>query len=115
MLAAYPLMSAVQLVSGRIGRVTGLGLAANLKNLMPKWMLLTLVGLLIVANTINIGANLAAMGEAGELVTGLSHVFFVVIFALLSLGLQLFLTYERYATYSNGSRLCFLRMLRCCL
>ena len=64
MALTYPLMTAVQLVSAQIGRVTGFGLAKNIGDLLPKPIVLSLVGLLFIANTINIGANLAAMGTA---------------------------------------------------
>ena len=60
----YPLMVAVQLVSARIGRVTGAGLAANLRQVFPPWAVGLLVALLFVANAINIGADVAAMGAA---------------------------------------------------
>jgi Mn2+/Fe2+ NRAMP family transporter len=86
-------------VSARIGRVTGCGLAANMGEVMPRPVVLGLVLLLFVANTINIGADLAAMGEAGQLVTGWTRHVFTVAFALLSLGLQLFFRYERYARF----------------
>ncbi len=99
MLLAYPLMSAVQLVSGRIGRVTGKGLAANLAGFMPRWALLGLIGLLAIANAINIGANLSAMGAAGALMAGGGSVAFTLAFGVLSLVLQLFVSYESYARY----------------
>lgn len=92
----YPLMVAVQLVSARIGRVTGAGLAANMKRVMPPWLVALLVGALFVANTINIGADIAAMGAAGQLTTGASAPLLTVAFALLSLMLQLFVPYHRY-------------------
>jgi NRAMP (natural resistance-associated macrophage protein)-like metal ion transporter len=95
----YPLMTAVQLVSARIGRVTGAGLAKNMGEVMPRPVVLGLVSMLFVANTINIGADLAAMGEAAQLVTGLGPHIFTIAFALLSLGLQLFFPYERYARF----------------
>jgi NRAMP (natural resistance-associated macrophage protein)-like metal ion transporter len=95
----YPLMCAVQLVSARIGRVTGCGLAANMGQVMPKPVVLGLVSLLFIANTINIGADLAAMGEAAELATGWNGGAFTLAFAVLSLGLQLFMPYERYARW----------------
>jgi len=60
----YPLMVAIQLVSARIGRVTGHGLATNMRRHYPRSLLYLLVGLLGVANTINIAADLAAMGDA---------------------------------------------------
>jgi NRAMP (natural resistance-associated macrophage protein)-like metal ion transporter len=66
MALTYPLMVAIQLVSARIGRVTGCGLAKNLGEVMPRWLVLSLVACLFFANTINIGANLSAM--AGSLV-----------------------------------------------
>lgn len=99
MLFTYPLMTAIQLVSGKIGRVTGCGLTKNLSSILPKWIVLLLVFLLFVANTINIGANLAAMGAAAQLVVGGPAIPFTILFALVSLGLQLFISYERYAGY----------------
>jgi NRAMP (natural resistance-associated macrophage protein)-like metal ion transporter len=99
MLLTYPLMTAVQLVSAQIGRVTGCGLAKNIGDIFPKPLVLGLVGLLFLANTINIGANLAAMGAAAELVLGWGGHVFTVGFALISLTLQLFIPYERYARY----------------
>ena len=63
MLFSYPLMVAAQLICARIGRVTGKGLAGNLRQHYPRWALYPLVLLLLVANTINIGADLGAMGE----------------------------------------------------
>ena len=90
-------MSAVQLVSAHIGRVTGHGLAKNMGDLLWRPVVMVLIALLFVANTINIGADLAAMGDAAELVTGWSAHLFTVAFAVLSLALQLFLPYRRYA------------------
>lgn len=95
----YPLMSAVQLVSAQIGRVTGCGLAKNMGEILPRWFVTSLVALLFIANTINIGADLAAMGAAGELVVGWSSHFFTIGFAVLSLLLQMFLPYERYSRF----------------
>ena len=97
MLLTYPLMSAIQLVSARIGRVTGSGLAINMGAIWPKWLVTGLVGLLFIANCINIGANLAAMGASVELATGIASLPITISFAILSLGLQMFIPYERYA------------------
>ena len=97
MLLSYPLMSAIQLVSARIGRVTGSGLAVNMGAIWPKWLVTGLVCLLFVANCINIGANLAAMGASVELATGMPSLPITIFFALLSLGLQMFIPNERYA------------------
>jgi NRAMP (natural resistance-associated macrophage protein)-like metal ion transporter len=97
MLLTYPLMSAVQLISAHIGRVTGRGLAENMRKVLPTWLVTALVAILFVANTINIGANLAAMGEAAELVAGGGGHWFTIGFAVLSLGLQVLMPYHRYA------------------
>jgi NRAMP (natural resistance-associated macrophage protein)-like metal ion transporter len=99
MALTYPLMVAVQLVSARIGRVTGCGLAKNLGDVLPKPLVLALVASLFIANTINIGANLSAMGAATQLVIGGYAQAYAVVFAALSLTLQMFISYERYARY----------------
>ncbi len=93
-----PFMIAIQLVSAEIGRVTGKGIAANAKEIAPKWVVLGLVLLLLVANTINIAADIAAMGEALYLlVGGLKHEH-ALIFAAASVLLQVFVPYHRYAS-----------------
>jgi NRAMP (natural resistance-associated macrophage protein)-like metal ion transporter len=99
MVLTYPLMAAVQLVSAQIGRVTGCGLASNLGAVLPKPFVLALVALLFVANTINIGADLAAMGDATRLAVGGSAQLYTIGFAVFSLTLQLFIPYSRYANY----------------
>lgn len=99
MALTYPLMSAVQLVSAQIGRVTGCGLAQNLKNVLPKSIVLVVVALLFLANTINIGANLAAMGAAGQMSVGGPTWVHTLVLAGVSLTLQLFISYETYAKY----------------
>ena len=99
MLLTFPLMAAIQMVSALVGRVTGRGLAYNMGQVMPRPLVLTLLALLFMANTINVGADLAAMGEAAKLVTGLNQHAFTIFFALLSLGLQLFIPYRRYARF----------------
>jgi Mn2+/Fe2+ NRAMP family transporter len=65
-----PFMIAIQLVSAQIGRVTGKGIVANVKDFAPRWVVISLVALLVMANTFNIAADLAAMGEALSLVIG---------------------------------------------
>ena len=97
MVLTYPLMAAVQLVSAHIGRVTGHGLAKNMGDVLPRPVVLVLVTLLFSANTFNIGADIAAMASAAELVTGWSAHFYTVAFALVSLLLQLFVPYRRYS------------------
>jgi NRAMP (natural resistance-associated macrophage protein)-like metal ion transporter len=92
-----PFMIAIQLVSAHIGRVTGKGIAANAKEYYPLSLVLLPIGLLVIANTINIAADLAAMGEALYLVIGgLKHEH-ALIFAAVSVLLQVFVPYRRYA------------------
>src|ERR1700690_525746 len=92
-----PFMIAIQLVSARIGRVTGKGLAANVMELAPRWLVLSLVFLLVVANTFNIAADIAAMGESLSLVIGgLDHEH-ALIFSFISILLQVFIPYRRYS------------------
>ncbi len=95
----YPLMVGIQMVSARIGCITGRGLAANIKAVFPRPVLYGIVGLLLVANTINIAADIAAMGQAMSLLVGGSPHLYSVIFGLLCLVLQVFLRYERYVGY----------------
>jgi len=99
MLFLYPLMSTMQMISARIGRVTGHGLAANLRRIFPPWAVTTLVALLFIANTINIGADLAAMGAAAELTLGWSRHVLTLLFAAVSLSLQVLVPYHRYVRY----------------
>ncbi len=93
----FPLMAAIQLLSAHIGRVTGKGLADNMGKVLPAPVVLSLVALLFVANTINIGADVAAMGEAAKLVTGFGEHIFTILFAIVSVVLQMFVPYKRYA------------------
>ena len=95
----YPLMSTMQMLSARIGRVTGKGLAANMKRAFPQWAVAILVSLLLIANIINIGADLAAMGASAELVTGLNEHPFTLFFAGTSIALQLLVPYHRYVHF----------------
>ncbi|MEA2863750.1 MAG: hypothetical protein QOC84_1706 [Bradyrhizobium sp.] len=92
-----PFMIAIQLVSAQIGRVTGKGLAANVMELAPRWLVLALVFLLVAANTFNIAADIAAMGEALSLVIGGLNHEHALIFASTSTLLQVFVPYRRYA------------------
>jgi Mn2+/Fe2+ NRAMP family transporter len=95
----YPLMVGIQMVSARIGCITGRGLAANIKAVFPRPVLFGIVGLLLIANTVNIAADIAAMGQALSLLVGGSARLYSVILGLLCLGLQVFLRYERYVGY----------------
>ena len=90
----YPLMVGIQLVSARLGCLTGRGLAANIKAEYSKVVLYSVVGLLLLANTINIAADIAAMGEALRLLLGGSAHVYSVTFGLLCLLLQVFIPYQ---------------------
>ena len=96
MLFSWPLMCAIQEISARIGRVTGRGIAGNLKQHYPRSVLYALVGLLLVANTINLGADLGAMAAAIELVVGGPHLLYVVLFAMVTVLLETLVRYARY-------------------
>jgi NRAMP (natural resistance-associated macrophage protein)-like metal ion transporter len=93
----YPLMVGIQLVSARIGFVTGDGLAANIRRAYPRPLLWLIVLLLLVANIVNIAADVAAMGEALRLVTGVgtAHLYSLAC-GFLCLSLQVFLPYRSY-------------------
>lgn len=95
----YPLMVAIQMTSARLGCITARGLAANIKAVFPRSVLYGIVALLLVANTINIAADIAAMGEALRLLIGGSARLYSVIVGLLCLALQVLLRYERYVGY----------------
>ena len=95
----FPLMAAIQLVSAHIGRVTGKGLASNMGAVMPRWLVATLVALLFLANTINVGADVAAMGDAAQLVAGFGRHQFTILFAIVSVLLQMFVSYRKYARF----------------
>jgi NRAMP (natural resistance-associated macrophage protein)-like metal ion transporter len=99
MLLTFPLMVAIQMISALVGRVTGRGLAQNMGQVLPRPLVLGLLALLFIANTINVGADLAAMGEAAKLVTGFNEHASTIFFAILSLGLQLFLPYRKYSRF----------------
>jgi NRAMP (natural resistance-associated macrophage protein)-like metal ion transporter len=96
-LFTYPLMVGIQIVSARIGRVTGRGLAANIRRCYRRELLYSIVALLLIANTINIAADIGAMGAALKLLIGGPEHLYVVLFALISLILQVFIPFPRYA------------------
>jgi NRAMP (natural resistance-associated macrophage protein)-like metal ion transporter len=96
MLFSFPLMAAVQLICARIGRVTGRGIAGNLRRYYPPAILMPMVGLLLIANTINIAADLGAMGAALQLLAGGPTLLYTALFGLLSLVLQVYIPYSRY-------------------
>ncbi len=95
----YPLMVGIQMVSARMGRVTGHGLASNIRRHFPRPVLYAIVAMLVAANTINVAADIAAMGEALQLVVGGPEHGHAVVFGVTCLLLQVFLPYQRYVRY----------------
>jgi len=96
MLFSFPLMVAVQLICARIGRVTGEGIAGNLRRWYPAKVLFPIVTLLLIANTINIAADLGAMGAALRLLAGGPAMAYTVFFGIISLLAQVYVPYRRY-------------------
>lgn len=94
LLITTPLMIGIQMLSARIGWVTGEGLAANINKMFPRWLTKTLVALLVVANTINIAADIGAMGEAARLLVGGPLAVYVLGFGALCIATQVFFSYE---------------------
>jgi len=99
MLVCYPLMAAVQSICARIGRVTGKGLAVNIKQGFPAWVLYGAVGLLLVANTINIAADVATMGDVLALMLGGNPHLLTVALVVISLAAQVFVPYHSYVKF----------------
>jgi len=91
-----PFMVAVQEISARLGRVTGCGLAAALKRHAPLPVLATLVGMLVLANVINLGADIGAMAAVSQLLAGGSQVPYAIGFAVLCASTEIWLAYKRY-------------------
>ena len=96
---AFPLMSAIQYICASIGRVTGKGLAANIKDAFPPLIIKSVVLLLLVANTLNIAADVAAMGEVAELISGYNRHLMTAVFVIVTLLLQIFIAYHRYVRF----------------
>lgn len=96
----FPLMAIVQEMCARIGLVTGRGLAGNIRNHYSRWVLYLCAGLLFFANTLNIGADLGAMAKVSQLLLPMvDFVWLVIVFAVVSGGLQIFISYAKYAKY----------------
>jgi NRAMP (natural resistance-associated macrophage protein)-like metal ion transporter len=97
MLLCLPLMVAIQEISGRIGRTTGKGIAANIRIHYSNWILQGIVLLLLAANTINIGADLGAMGDALGLLIGGPRLIYVLALAAFCAALEIWVPYKSYA------------------
>ena len=98
MLFSYPLMSSIQDISAEIGRVTGYGIAGNLRRYYPQWLTYGITGLMVIANTINLGADIGAMGSALKLLNGGSALLYASMFAIISLVLEITVPYRKYAS-----------------
>src|SRR3989344_4901638 len=96
---SFPLMAAVQEMCGRIGLVTGKGPAGVIKSYYPKQVLYFTVFLLLVANTINIGADLGAMAASAQLIFGFPFIFWLIGMVVLTLVLEIFVSYKTYSKY----------------
>jgi NRAMP (natural resistance-associated macrophage protein)-like metal ion transporter len=98
MLFTFPLMAAIQEISARIGRVTGHGIAGNIRVHYPRWLATVIVSLLLIANVINLGADLGAMGDALVLLIGGSSRLYVVVFAIGCVLLEVLSRYHNYVS-----------------
>jgi NRAMP (natural resistance-associated macrophage protein)-like metal ion transporter len=96
---SLPLMTAIQEICARLGRVTGIGIAANMNRRYPRVVVYSLVGLLCVANIFNLGADISAMGAAAHIATHVNSTVCSIAFGLVSLLLQVFIPYRRYVKY----------------
>jgi NRAMP (natural resistance-associated macrophage protein)-like metal ion transporter len=103
MIFSYPLMLGIQEVGARIGRVTGHGIAGNLRRHYPNWISYAIAFLLVIANTLNLGADIGAMGASLKLLLGGSPLLYAVLFAIASLTLQITVPYHRYASLLKWS------------
>lgn len=107
-LVCLPIMVAVQEISARIGRTTGQGLAANIRQHYPAWLLDGYVFLLLAANTIEIGADLGAMADVVHLVAGGPHLLYVVALGAFCVAMQVFMRYTRYVAVLKWTTLTLL-------
>jgi NRAMP (natural resistance-associated macrophage protein)-like metal ion transporter len=94
---SFPLMAAIQIMCARLGMVTGLGLAGVIRRRYPKWVLWSACALLVVANTVNIGADLGGMGQVTELLTGASSFYWIPAYAVVIVGLLFWTSYQLIA------------------
>ncbi len=105
MLVSYPLMAGIQEISAWIGRVTGVGLAGNIRRHYPPVVVHALVAFLLIANVINLGADIGAMGSALQLVVGGPALLYSVVFGVISVIAAIAFPYKQYAEYLKWSTL----------
>jgi len=99
MLFTFPLMAAIQEICARLGRITGVGIAANLKKCYPRPVVYGVILVLSIANIFNLGADISAMAAASQLLFGGIASLYALLFGVLSLTLQIFFPYRRYVGY----------------
>ena len=97
MFFSLPLMASIQEISARIGRITGRGIAGNIRRHYPGWLLYPIVFLLVMANTINLGADIGAMGDAMALLVGGPALVYSAAFAIACVLMQIFASYPRFS------------------
>ncbi len=102
---AYPLMAGIQETCADIGRVTGRGIAGNLRRYYPRWLMLTMVFMLATANVLNLGADIGAMGDAVTMLVGGPRIVWSTLLAAGSLLLQVFVPYHKYVAYLKWTTL----------
>ena len=113
LVVTWPLMVAAQMVSARIGRTTGHGIAGVLRAHFPAWQLQSLVALLLVANILNLGADLGAMADATGLIVDAPRYLLVILFGTICICLQMFLQYTRYVSVLKWLSLTLLSYFAC--
>jgi NRAMP (natural resistance-associated macrophage protein)-like metal ion transporter len=115
MLFSYPLMCAIQEISARMGRTTGRGIAGNMRRHGPGRLVKPLIGLVLLANIINIGADLGAMGAALRLLVGGPAHLYVAVFAVACAALQIWTKYERYVAVLKWTTVSLFAYVACVL
>lgn len=105
---SFPLMIAIQIIAAEIGRVTGAGIARNLRRHYPKAILWLMVSLLLIANIVNLGADLSAMGAALALLVGGHSGLYTLLFGVICIVLEVGLSYPRYAAILKWTTLSLL-------
>ncbi len=99
MIFSYPLMAGIQEISARIGRVTGAGIASNIRRHYPRPILYGIVSLLLAANIFNLGADIGAMGASAKLLLPGPLWVYITLFGVVSLALQILVPYTSYVKY----------------
>jgi NRAMP (natural resistance-associated macrophage protein)-like metal ion transporter len=98
-LFSYPFMCAIQEISARIGRITGVGISANIRQVYPRLVVYAIVTLLLVSSIFNLGADLGAMGESAHMLLGGPAWIHLLVMGVISIILQVFVPYTRYVKY----------------